>query len=133
MKLEVKRDFSTWTFTYTEDYQLIAEGQNELTAKKSCTSSESDLDFNTFPGSSTRTTPASGAPLNEWHTVNGTGVIGAPPVSVTSASEGTKGADGDDEANVIGGARPGTDAGGGEVDYGDVADGERRGHRRRCQ
>jgi hypothetical protein len=54
-------DFSTWTFTYTEDFHLIAEGQNELTAKISCTSSESYLDFNTFPGGSTTTTPASGA------------------------------------------------------------------------
>jgi hypothetical protein len=29
-------DFSKWTFTYTQDYQLIKEGENELTAKISC-------------------------------------------------------------------------------------------------
>src|SRR5918911_3556740 len=29
-------DFSSWTFTYSEDYQLISPGPNELTAKISC-------------------------------------------------------------------------------------------------
>lgn len=29
-------DYSQWTFTYTEDYQLITQGVNELTAKISC-------------------------------------------------------------------------------------------------
>ena len=29
-------DYSTWQFTYTEDYQLIQEGVNELTSKLSC-------------------------------------------------------------------------------------------------
>jgi hypothetical protein len=29
-------DYSTWQFTYTEDYQLIKEGVNELTSKLSC-------------------------------------------------------------------------------------------------
>jgi hypothetical protein len=59
-------------------------------------------------GSSTLTNPASSAPLNEWHTVNVVGVMEAPPVSATSAVGGTEeGADGDDKANVIGGASPG--------------------------
>ena len=31
-------DYSTWQFTYTEDYQLIKEGVNELTSKLSCIS-----------------------------------------------------------------------------------------------
>jgi hypothetical protein len=31
-------DYSTWSFTYTEDYQLIAEGVNELTSKLTCIS-----------------------------------------------------------------------------------------------
>src|SRR5215213_867682 len=31
-------DYSTWQFTYTEDYQLIKEGVNELTSKLSCLS-----------------------------------------------------------------------------------------------
>jgi hypothetical protein len=29
-------DYSQWTFTYTQDYQLITQGVNELTAKISC-------------------------------------------------------------------------------------------------
>jgi hypothetical protein len=29
-------DYSTWTFSYTEDYHLIQEGANELTAKLFC-------------------------------------------------------------------------------------------------
>ena len=33
---EEGEDFSRWTFTYTQDYQLITEGENELTAKISC-------------------------------------------------------------------------------------------------
>jgi hypothetical protein len=49
-------DFSRWVFTYTEDYQLIKEGSNELTAKISCL----------FPGNPN--------PLSEWHTVNVTGI-----------------------------------------------------------
>jgi hypothetical protein len=31
-------DYSTWQFTYTEDYQLIKEGVNELTSKLTCIS-----------------------------------------------------------------------------------------------
>ncbi len=46
-------DFSEWTFTYTEDYQLITEGDNELTAKISC------FDNGT---------------VSDWHTINVTGV-----------------------------------------------------------
>ena len=30
-------DFSNWTFTYTDNYHLITNGTNELTAKLSCT------------------------------------------------------------------------------------------------
>jgi hypothetical protein len=51
-------DYSQWTFTYTQDYQLIVQGVNELTAKISC------LDNVTA------------APLSEWHSVNVTGVGG---------------------------------------------------------
>ncbi|MCD6038227.1 MAG: hypothetical protein K0S67_2116 [Nitrososphaeraceae archaeon] len=32
----IKDDYSTWIFTYTQDYSLIREGVNELTAKISC-------------------------------------------------------------------------------------------------
>ena len=49
-------DFSKRSFTYTQDYQLIKEGENELTTKISCYAT----------GNPT--------PLYEWHTVNVTGV-----------------------------------------------------------
>ena len=36
-------DYSTWQFTYTEDYQLIKEGVNELTSKLSCISNPTNV------------------------------------------------------------------------------------------
>ena len=36
-------DYSNWTFTYTDNYQLIINGTNELTAKLSCVSSPTNL------------------------------------------------------------------------------------------
>ena len=36
-------DYSNWTFTYTDNYQLITNGTNELTAKISCVSSPTNL------------------------------------------------------------------------------------------
>jgi hypothetical protein len=51
-------DFSKWTFTYMEQYRLINEGENELTAKISC-----------FGVSSSPSIP-----LSEWHTINVTGI-----------------------------------------------------------
>ena len=59
-------DYSRWTFTYTEDYQLIIEGANELTAKISC-----------FDDGGTTT------PLSEWHSVNVTGVAGGDTTTPT--------------------------------------------------
>ena len=32
----MENDYSTWIFSYTQDYRLIREGVNELTAKISC-------------------------------------------------------------------------------------------------
>jgi hypothetical protein len=49
-------DFSKWTFTYTQGYQSIKEGANELTAKISC-----------FNGNDP-------TPVSKWHSVNITGV-----------------------------------------------------------
>ena len=61
-------DFSRWTFTYSEDYQLIKEGVNELTAKISC-----------FGDGST--------PVSEWHSINVTGgATGSDTVSTTEDS-----------------------------------------------
>jgi hypothetical protein len=51
-------DYSQWTFTYTQDYQPITQGVNELTAKISC-----------FDNGGSATVPVS-----EWHSVNITGV-----------------------------------------------------------
>jgi hypothetical protein len=71
-----KNDFSRWTFTYTQDYQLIEEGVNELTSKISCFSSESPT----------------ATPLSKWHSVNVTGVKssiaggGQDPIPLPTAS-----------------------------------------------
>jgi hypothetical protein len=62
-----ENDFSKWSFTYTQDYQLIKEGSNELTAKISCYSAGNP------------------APISEWHTVNVTGVA----TGVPAATQGT--------------------------------------------
>jgi hypothetical protein len=89
-------DFSKWTFTYTQDYQLIKEGENELTAKISCFD-DGALDLNPFPTG----TAASDSPLSEWHTINITGAVGAPSVSLPLPTVGnteglTEGEDDDD-------------------------------------
>jgi hypothetical protein len=73
---EEDNDFSQWTFTYTQDYQLIKEGANELTAKISCFDSGESLDLSHFPASVQ--TPSSSSTLSEWHTVNVTGALGVP-------------------------------------------------------
>jgi hypothetical protein len=96
-----EEDFSIWTFTYTQDYQLITPGQNELTAKISCPP-EGGSDLNPLPSG-----PATAAdvPLNEWHTVNVTGVAGAPtatvspPASDTDEADVAEGVAGEDEAD----------------------------------
>jgi hypothetical protein len=36
-------DYSTWQFTYTEDYQLMEEGVNELTSKLTCISNPPNI------------------------------------------------------------------------------------------
>jgi hypothetical protein len=36
-------DYSTWNFTYTQQYHIITEGTNELTAKLSCISNPTNL------------------------------------------------------------------------------------------
>jgi hypothetical protein len=63
----VDDDYSHWSYTYTDDYQLIKEGANELTAKISC-----------FDGNNS-------TPMSEWHSINVTGVTGPP----TTMDEGT--------------------------------------------
>lgn len=63
-------DYSQWTFVYTEEYQLITQGANELTAKISC--------FDNGSGS------VSTIPLSEWHSVNVTGVAGGATSATTT-------------------------------------------------
>ena len=95
---EEDNDFSKWTFRYTQDYQLIKLGENELTAKISC-SDNRDLDLNPFPAAGAQTTSSS-SPLSEWHTVNVTGVTGAPSAPLPLPLEGnTEGSEEDDEDN----------------------------------
>ena len=90
------KDFSKWTFTYTQDYQLIKLGENELTAKISC-SDNGEFDLNPFSAAGAQTTSSS-SPLSEWHTVNVTGVTGAPSAPLPLPLEGnTEGSEEDDE------------------------------------
>jgi hypothetical protein len=63
-------DYSQWTFTYAENYQLITQGVNELTAKISC------FDNGGSGGSN--------IPLSEWHSVNVTGVVGGATITTTT-------------------------------------------------
>ena len=86
-------DYSEWTFTYTQDYQLIKQGQNELTAKISCVG-ESNLN-----PLSTGNTAAPDSSLSEWHTVNVTGVAGAPVVSVPSSETSADSDSGDSDSD----------------------------------
>ncbi|CAN5510501.1 hypothetical protein BH18THE2_BH18THE2_36820 [soil metagenome] len=75
---EEEDDFSKWTFTYTQDYQLIKEGENELTAKITCLVREvvdGVVDMN-----------SNGTSMSKWYTVNVTGV--AAGQQLTSPSEG---------------------------------------------
>jgi hypothetical protein len=58
-------DFSNWTFTYNQDYQLIEEGENELTAKITCLVRDAFngvIDMN-----------SNGTSMSKWFTVNVTG------------------------------------------------------------
>jgi|RhiMetdeSRZDD1v2_1073273.scaffolds.fasta_scaffold00052_88 hypothetical protein len=89
-------DFSQWTFVYTEDYQLITEGANELTAKISC-----------FNGNNP-------TPVSEWHSINVTGVATGAPVTTnepTTAEPTTAEPTTDEGATSIDEAAPNGDEG----------------------
>ena len=77
-------DFSKWTFIYTQNYQLIKPGENELTAKITCLDGGNSGD--SFP---TGNPVASNAPLSEWHTINVTGTVGASPVQSSTVAPRT--------------------------------------------
>lgn len=76
-------DFSKWSFTYTPEYQLIKLGENELTAKITCLN-ERNPNADAFHLMSTSAAPLDSSPPL-WHTVNVTGVTGAPSVSPVSS------------------------------------------------
>jgi hypothetical protein len=78
-------DFSKWSFTYTPEYQLIETGENELTAKITCLN-ERNPNADAIHLMSTSAAPYASSPsLSKWHTVNVTGVTGAPSVSPVSS------------------------------------------------
>ena len=89
-----EKDFSKWTFTYSQDYQLIKPGENELTAKISCYD-DGEFDLNPFPAGADTT--SSSSPLSEWHTVNVTAVQGAAVPSPSPSPSSTEEASDDDE------------------------------------
>jgi hypothetical protein len=59
-------DYSNWTFAYTQNYHIITEGVNELTAKISC------FDVGSMP-------------ISKWNSVNITGVVAAPDTFIAPA------------------------------------------------
>ncbi len=72
-------DFSKWSLAYTPKYQLLKQGDNELTAKITCLNERNpNADaFHLMSAAPMNSSP----PLSKWHTVNVTGVAGAPSVS----------------------------------------------------
>ena len=70
-------DFSKWSFMYTPEYQLIKQGENELTAKITCSGDRNPNTDALILMSTSSAPPTSSSPLSKWHTVNVTGVIGA--------------------------------------------------------
>lgn len=63
-------DYSNWTFTYTQRYQLIKEGTNELTSKITCSDA-----------------PGSGNVTSKFYSINITGMVN-PTVSNIPTSTG---------------------------------------------
>jgi hypothetical protein len=115
-------DYSEWTFTYTQDYQLIKLGENELTAKISCVG-ESNLN-----PLSTGNTATSDSSLSEWHTVNVTGVTGAPsasvPLSETSGDSDSDSGDSDSGDSDSDSGDSDSDSGDSDSDSGDSDSGD---------
>ena len=66
-----ENDYSTWTFTYTQNYHLIANGTNNLTSKISCLNNPTNV--------------------TKWNSVNVTGEadLTTPENDTSSREEGT--------------------------------------------
>jgi hypothetical protein len=72
-----QNDYSNWSFTYTENYHLITEGPNELTAKLSCNNNlENTTGSSSIPISNTSNGKS------KWYSINVTGI------AVPSVDEG---------------------------------------------
>jgi hypothetical protein len=85
-------DFSKWSFTYTPKYQLIKHGENELTAKITCSDERNPNTDALLLMSTSSAPPTSSSPLSKWHTVNVTGVVGGTFITQPSPSaENTEG------------------------------------------
>ena len=67
-------DYSNWTFTYTEKYNLITEGKNELTAKLTCNGN----DIINSNGTSNIANEKS-----KWYSINITGISVQAPIQKT--------------------------------------------------
>jgi hypothetical protein len=67
-------DYSNWTFTYTEKYKLITEGNNELTAKLTCNGN----DIINSNGTSNIANEKS-----KWFSTNITGIADQAPIEKT--------------------------------------------------
>jgi hypothetical protein len=72
-----QNDYSNWSFTYTENYHLITEGPNELTAKLSCNENLENTN-----GSSSIPISNTSNGKSKWYSINVTGT------AVPSADEG---------------------------------------------
>src|SRR5919106_33999 len=72
-----QNDYSSWSFTYTENYHLITEGPNELTAKLACNENLENTN-----GSSSIPVSNTSNGKSKWYSINVTGI------AVPSADEG---------------------------------------------
>src|ERR671918_252692 len=72
-----QNDYSNWSFTYTENYHLITEGPNELTAKLACNENLENTN-----GSSSIPVSNTSNGKSKWYSINVTGI------AVPSADEG---------------------------------------------
>jgi hypothetical protein len=63
------KDYSNWTFTYTQRYQLIKEGTNELTSKITCSDA-----------------PGSGNVTSKFYSINITGMVNPTVTNIPTSS-----------------------------------------------
>jgi hypothetical protein len=81
-------DYSNWTFTYTKKYHLIAEGQNELTAKISCNG-------NSLMNSTSDISSAK----SKWYSINVTGMAVQTPAEKSRNENQTQSSNANQQQN----------------------------------